>query len=71
MHQTVSSTEESQSDDNKNTLIAIGAGIAVVVIFVGLTILSIGIFVLWLQKHKRDAKHSLSLHDPESPVRSI
>ena len=69
MYVIVSSVENSESvQDDSNVLPAIGAGIAVVVVFVSLTLIAILIFVIWFRKQKRIMK---AQHDPESPVRNI
>ena len=64
-------SESAEDDSTSNVLPAVGAGVAVVVVFFGLTLMTILIFVIWYRRQKRVMKHSSALHDPESPVRNI
>jgi len=47
----------------------IGAGIAVMAIFVGLTLLIIVIFVIWWKRQKRQLKQLPSAYNVEALVR--
>ena len=47
-------TEASESDDNMFP--TIGAGIAVVLLFAGLTLFAIIVFVIWWNKQKKEIK---------------
>ena len=63
--------ENSASDDN-DTLPIIYAGIVVVVIFIGFTLLAIIVFVLWWKGQKRKIKQapSISAYNAEALVRT-
>lgn len=62
---------ESSDPDGANMVPAIAAGIAIVLIFVGLTIFVIIIFLIWYKRHKgKLVKFSTSVDDAEAPVRN-